>query len=565
MDTRKHLATTLKQWADTLKRPARRAVFAVLSVTTCSALVSNAAWADELGFRFDSVAMTQATDGEPEAGLGKGVELGKSVPESKKGDPGSSQSPGVVNHAAAPAEEASHDATGDDTESEDTESQDDKDPKTETDLADRFKELDKRFEALEESIDEVAETAGNNSIVVSGSSKSTMKVSGRVHLDAWGFDSDGGKEQAALQGFNDGLEPQNRLGFRRLRFGVKGKVNDNMIYKIELELASGNDSEFRDAYLGWTNLPVLQQVLLGNQKRPYGLDHLNSSRFNVFIERPYVIEGFNQDARRLGVQSYGVSEDLAWNWRYGVFNQRNLQGLGNYVDDHLQLEIAGRLANTIWYDEISGGRGYAHWGVSGTHADSTDDTVNGNEARFRTRPEARSSNRWLNTGRIAGADHYEMLGFEGVVNVGAVQVVGEYQSTWVSRDAGFEDTRFDGGYVYASYFLTGEHMPWNRKSGTVGRIVPFQNFWIVDRCDGCRDAGWGAWQVAARYSVADFSDQEILGGEGESMTLGLNWYWNPNARMQFNYIHGKISNRDVGLGPQTADYDIYGARFMIDF
>ena len=72
-----------------------------------------------------------------------------------------------------------------------------------------------------------------------------------------------------------------------------------MNYKIEMEFAGGNKSEFRDAYLGWKNLPKIGKLQLGNQKRPYGLDHLNSSRYNVFLERPFVIESFNQDARRL--------------------------------------------------------------------------------------------------------------------------------------------------------------------------------------------------------------------------------------------------------------------------
>ncbi len=428
----------------------------------------------------------------------------------------------------------------------------------------RFASFQDHIASLEESIDDIAEKAADKSIVKSGSSKSTVKISGRIHADAWGFDGGSGDE-AALTRFNDGLEPQNRLGFRRLRIGAKGDIQDNMLYKIEMEFANGNRSEFRDAYLGWRDLPILQQLLLGNQKRPYGLDHMNSSRFNVFIERPFVIEGFNQDTRRLGLAAYGFSENQRWNWRYGVYNQRNVQSLGNYVDDHLQLQIAGRLANTIWYDDVSSGRGYAHWAVSGTHADSTTNTAFGNEARFRTRPEARSTGRWLNTGRIDGADYYELLGLEGVINVGTVQVVGEYQSVWLDRDAGFRNTRFDGGYVYISYFLTGEHMPWDRKSGTLGRIVPLQNFWIVDRCDGCRKAAWGAWQLAARYSVADFSDEDVLGGEGESFTFGLNWYWNSNARMQFNYIAGNISNRDAGAGIESADYNIFGARFMVDF
>lgn len=436
-------------------------------------------------------------------------------------------------------------------------------------VEERFSALEKQFEGLEESLDEVAKQAGNKSIVQSGSSKSTMKVSGRIHADGWGFDD----RDPSIANFEadgdpaDADDPENRLGFRRLRFGVSGSVKDNMRYRIEMELAGGNDVEFRDAYLGWSDLSFFQTVLLGNQKRPYGLDHLNSSRYNVFMERPYVIEANNQDARRLGLQAYGVSEDRAWNWRYGIFNQENIQSSGNYKADHLQLEVAGRLANTIWYDDISGGRGYAHWAVSGTHADSTPGAEN--EARWRTRPEARSDARWINTYFVPGANHFEMLGLESVVNVGAIQIVGEYQSVWLDRD-GFSDTHFDGGYIYASYFLTGEHMPWNRESGTLGRVVPFQNFWMVERCDGCRDSGWGAWQLAARYSVADYNDEDIFGGKGESFTFGLNWHWNANARMQFNYISGKIRdhdiNEDVAITTiESGGYDIYGARFMIDF
>ncbi|MFG0254359.1 MAG: OprO/OprP family phosphate-selective porin [Rhodopirellula sp. JB053] len=434
------------------------------------------------------------------------------------------------------------------------------------------------MDAFEESLEKVEELAGNKSIVVSGTSKSTMKVSGRVHVDAWGFDHDENINEIAA---NDNDE-SNRLGFRRLRFGVKGKIKDNMIYKIEMELAGGNASEFRDAFIGWTDLPYLQEVLLGNQKRPYGLDHLNSSRYNVFIERPFVIEAFNEDARRLGLQSYGVSDNQAWNWRYGVFNGRNVQDEGNYVGDHLQLEIAGRLANTIWYDQTSGGRGYAHWAISGTHSDVStdqDDKADGADAesQFRTRPEGRTAgDRWLDTGNIAGLDYYNMLGLETVVNLGALQFVGEYQSNWCERD-GFEDVQLHGGYLYASYFLTGEHIPWDRESGTLGRVKPFENFWLVDTAGGGRAAGWGAWQIAARLSYADFNDgagamgtpNAVRGGEAESLTIGLNWHWNTNARMQFNYITGEISDRYDSDGSAslvgTGDYDIYGARFMVDF
>ncbi|QDS96776.1 OprO/OprP family phosphate-selective porin [Adhaeretor mobilis] len=447
-------------------------------------------------------------------------------------------------------------------------------------LEDNYDELEEDYGNLEEDHSELSDSYNElkgklKNVAFSGHEHASMKVGGRIHADMWSFPGDSAGVNM-IENEDPTISPQDRVGFRRMRFGVKGKLMANMLYKIEMEFAGGNKSEFRDAYLGWNDVPFLQTVLLGNQKRPYGLDHLNSSRYNVFMERPFVIESFNQDARRWGLASYCVSQDEAWNWRYGVFNQRLIQDEGSYVSDHYQMEGAGRLANTWWYDETSGGRGYGHWAVSGTLADPDGSGIAGraaNEARFRHRPEARSSNRWIDTGQITGADDYQMVGLENVWNFGALQLVGEYQNMWVQRREANE-THLHGGYAYLSYFLTGEHMPWDRSSGTLGRVKPLENFFLVDTCaDGIR-GGWGAWQLAYRYSYADFNDNDIAGGIGNSHTLGLNWYWSPYARMQFNAIYGEIDDRNVleeaddptsSLGVFSGHYTILGARFMVDF
>lgn len=440
----------------------------------------------------------------------------------------------------------------------------------ESTLAERLDALEKQYADLSESHDDLEDELSG--YVRTGHSASTMKLSGRIHFDMWEFP----ESTPGINGFesgNNAIPPQDRIGFRRLRFGVGGDVWENMEYRIEMEFANGDEVEFRDAYLGFTELPCLQTVRIGNQKRPYGLDHWNSSRYNVFLERPFIIEAFNQDARRLGIQSWSYSEDLSWNWQYGVFNQRLLQEEGKYISNNWQPQIAGRLANTIWYDECSDGRGYAHWAISGTVAfpdgfASTENYAGSgiNEARFRTRPEARSESRWLDTGIIDLAKDYDLVGLENVINLGPLQLVGEYQNVWLDRRGGSQ-LDFHGGYVYAAYFLTGEYMPWNRETGQLDRPVPFENFFLVDTCrDGVR-GGWGAWQIAARWSYGDLSDDDIQGGIGESVTLGLNWLWNPWARMQFNYIYGDIHDNALNAvgGIDYGHYQIVGTRFMIDF
>lgn len=422
-------------------------------------------------------------------------------------------------------------------------------------LSDDYASLSEGYDAL------TADLSKGKGVVLPGGSNATVTLTGRLHADYWTFpDTDAG--DAVLEG----MDPQDRFGFRRIRVGVQGKIKDNMVYKIETEIPNPHDFEWRDVYLGFTDLPVLQTVLIGNQKRPYGLDHLNSSRYNIFIERPFVVEAINEDARRLGITSYGVSEDLRYNWRYGVYEMDKTQDSDDfYISDHYQLEVAGRLASTYWWDETSDGRGYGHFAVAGTVAHPDGGAAN-NAARFFTRPEARTSSRWIDTGQIAGAEWYEVIAAEHVLNIGPLQLVGEAQNVFLQREGG-SDLNFWGAYGYVAYMLTGEHVPWDRETGIIGRVKPFENFFLVDCCDGGHGGGWGAWQVAARYSHGDFSSDDVLGGVGNAATLALVWYWNSNASMQFNWVHGVIDDSaDLNAaGLSDARYDILGVRMRIDY
>jgi len=433
--------------------------------------------------------------------------------------------------------------------------------------------FDSRIDRIEQSLLGFEEVGSG--FLEALSTASRRIVNGRLHIDQWSFPrtSEGVN---VIENGDPSADPQDRLLYRRIRLGVRGTVPpENMSYRMEIEFSGQDGSQFRDAWIGWDDLVFFDTVRIGNQKRPYGLDHLNSSNFNVFLERPFVVDGFNEDNRRFGLVAYGVSDDDEYNWRYGLYNLELIQDIGSTVNDKMQVELAGRLAHTWWYDEGSHGRGYGHFAIAGTAAfpDGLAPNRGGrnNAAIFRTRPEGRADNQWLDTGQITGAEAYQILALESVFNVGRFQIAGEYMNLWLQREEGFGPNLFlHGGYLYVSYFLTGEHIPWNRKLGILGRIEPLEDFFHVGDCDGCTDRGIGAWQIAARLSHADFSSQDILGGIGTSATLAVNWYWNAHSRLQFNYIFGRIDDRQADLaGGGTAvvsgSYQISGARFMIDF
>ncbi len=460
-------------------------------------------------------------------------------------------------------------------------------PNSESDLAARIRALETQVNGLSQTdgpqlneslvsrLSLLEENLGDLPVDGAGfleslSRNSKRVFNGRIHLDTWQI-ADSTPGINAIETGDFLLDPENRTLVRRARVGIRGTVPpDNMSYRLELEFSGTDGGQIRDAWLGWDDLPVLQTIRVGNQKRPYGLDQLNSSNSMTFLERPFIVESINRETRRIGVAAYGASDDQSQNWQFGAFNLVTIQDNNQIVGDTAQVEFAGRLANTVWYDEDSDGCDYAHFGLAGSLAFPGGDNTE-SQAFFQSKPEARTGTDWINTGVIPGSKSYQLTAVESVVNVGALQLVGEWMHVGMQREAGHgPDLSFQGGYVSLSYFLTGEHIPWNRKLGIQGRVEPHENFFCVRDCDGNSAKGMGAWQLAIRLSRADFSDSNIQGGIGENLSVAMNWYWNAHTRLQFNYILGEISDRRTmltnGMTPiVSGEYQVIGTRFMIDF
>jgi phosphate-selective porin OprO/OprP len=131
--------------------------------------------------------------------------------------------------------------------------------------------------------------------------------------------------------------------------------------------------------------------------------------------------------------------------------------------------------------------------------------------------------------------------------------------SWVNQIGG-PPLFFQGAYGFVSYFLTGENRTYNRRSATIDRVYPFENFFRVRTNDGTA-TGWGAWEVAARWSYIDLTSQNIQGGRLNDATLTLNWHLNPYTRVKWEYIYAMLDRAPVG----NSFAQIGGMRFDIDF
>ena len=130
----------------------------------------------------------------------------------------------------------------------------------------------------------------------------------------------------------------------------------------------------------------------------------------------------------------------------------------------------------------------------------------------------------------------ELLAIEGPLAVQAEATFTAVQNArllYVNPGRNIGNPMFWGTYGEVSYILTGEHRGYDKRLGTYDRIKVKNNAgWSPNG-----PCGWGAWQVAYRYSYLDLNDTGIQGGVLQQHTFGLNWYLNDNAKIQFNYTN----------------------------
>jgi phosphate-selective porin OprO/OprP len=361
---------------------------------------------------------------------------------------------------------------------------------------------------------------------------------------------------------------QDGTALRRGRLRGEGTMWEVLDFKLEFEF--GNDARAdnqvfgapfpTDVYLTFTHLPVLGNVRIGNQKEVLSLEHLTPDRFLEFLERSQVFDAFIPSTFIPGITAFdSVLEDRA-TWAAGIYkNTRNPYGFG--VGDG-QYSATGRLTGLPLY--CADGAGLWHVGVAASHRDLADGS-----ARFRVRDSVRGApapllNTLADTGTFPGGSQ-DLVILESALVLGPLSIQAEYAASMVNNASvgggAVADVFFQGCYVEALYFLTGEHRNYNRKRGAFDRVIPHENFFLVRGEEG-HPFGSGAWEVGVRFSSTDLTNQGIQGGVLQDLTLGLNWYLNPNAKIQWNY---DVARRSATGTNSDGTIQGFGVRMAFDF
>jgi phosphate-selective porin OprO/OprP len=371
----------------------------------------------------------------------------------------------------------------------------------------------------------------------------------------------------------------NYVEFRQLRLFAAGEGYGVYDFKLEFDFAPENQVdadvvdnrvetnafglEVKDAFVGLKDLPLMGYLRFGNFKVPFGLEELTSARFITFMERS--LPNVFAPRRQLGMAAYNQTENQNLSWSYGVFFYDFDEAVRVTEDDNQGLRAAARLVWTPYYDEPSEGRYLLHTGLGYAYARPRlidDPDAPGTSVRlaeFHSRPEIDRGSFLVDTGEM-DLQQYNTLDAEFAWVHGRLSIQSELTWTGLKKSSGSNADLY-GAYVYLSYFLTGEHRRYDRYFNSFDRVIPYENFWMVRTPRGT-SAGWGAWEAAVRWSFLDFSS--VNGEQLQDTTVGLNWYWNPQTRLMFNWIHTFTHNSPVDPGGD-AQGDVFGMRMQVDF
>jgi phosphate-selective porin OprO/OprP len=453
--------------------------------------------------------------------------------------------------------------------------------------------------------------AWKNGVEISSKDKAfRLHVGGRYQFDGSAFSVDPTIQTIETPGvgapnhintpYTDGVD------FRRARFRMDGTMYENIEFAAEYVFINSNNyftsltptatgatpgtvgifpqnplpsavTAPTDLWWTFTHLPTVGNIRVGNQKEAIGFEHLVSSRYLPFMERSYnqdTFYGGSFNGFVPGISMFNTMWENRGSWNIGIYKPAiNVFSYNNISSDY---SVTGRVTALPWY--VDEGRGLNHFGFSASYRTGYNDVY-----RYRTRDAIRSGisstwpipadtgnivltgQTWLNTEFAAVRGPWT---FQSEYLVDFSDHVRPVNNTTGVVGADHGTAVYHGGYAQLLCFLTGENDRYSFERAAFDRVVPNENFFVMP--GECGNAfGMGAWQVGARYDYLNLNSAGLNGGILNNFTGGLNWFLNPNMKIQFNYMATyRISDASVNVAVNrggTGWINGWGMRVAQDF
>ena len=394
---------------------------------------------------------------------------------------------------------------------------------------------------------------------VSADGRNSIELTSRLHFDAGDYLSVKRPNQltAPQTDLNSGVNA------RRARIGILGKFMGDWNYGLIFDgggtsdsyTASGSPaSPIENAYITYNGFyhgdyPVA--IDLGYIDVPWTLDEATSSNDIMFLERSssqVVATQFGGgDAR----SAFGFRSNDQRYWA-AVYLTGPTAGSTHTGSAFEQTAALGRVTYQVLQDPDYS----LHIGVDG--ADMIHPPGSGSTTQTLTlsdRPELRIDPATFLTTGAMNANHGYVAGGELAAAYENAFFQGEYFHYWVDQyntpstaAVPTPTLQFNGGYAQASYSFGGrrKYLP---GTGAYSGVIPEHP--LSMSLDGF-GGGWGALEIAARYSYVNLNSHVtsglsqastggVYGGNQHTETVGVNWYVNNNVRFMLDYLHATVN------------------------
>ncbi len=316
------------------------------------------------------------------------------------------------------------------------------------------------------------------------------------------------------------LAGSNSIDLRRFRVGLYRGFGVNWYARLTLEVSSGQVQP-RDNFAGYRGWPTAL-LQFGIFSEPFSLESMTSFNYTTFMEKALPVAALTP-GKSVGVGATKRTDSGIFTG--GIFLKRPQQE-GNVGEDGEAITLR-YVRSPMWRPEAQN----THFGMSVSYR--TNATTEG--TRYQTRPESNvTGTSLIDTGNIEGANEIIRVGADFSRLWGPKSLQGEIMALQVQRSDGFPNVTFGGAYIFGSLFLTGESRNYREGTGVYGAIRPLAPL---------GGGGKGAFELTARLSYLDLTDEDIVGGKQTNITAGVNWYPKEAWRFSANLIKVLNVNR----------------------
>jgi phosphate-selective porin OprO/OprP len=357
--------------------------------------------------------------------------------------------------------------------------------------------------------------------------------------------------------------------FRRAQIGFQGKLFGDWSYFFNTEFGGSNGFEsqgrVQTLYVQYDGLRPWA-FRIGAYPPPGGLEDNTSSSDTIFLERAApsdvlrnAMGGDGRDAASIIYAGDNFFGAISWTGAKvadaAIFDEQNA--------------VLGRLADSVYSDADSRLVLSASAGYIFKVADASPVLPSLQSFTISSSPELTvdsTGSKLISTGAI-DTNHVFTWGVEAGLQWKNLYGQGGYFHTMIDPNtAGVANYNFDGWYLEGTWVLTGEAKGYNTQNAAFTPPKPRVPFSL-------EGGGWGAWELAARYSDTNLNDNPgvagfpaplggLRGGDQQIFTTGINWYPNSTLRFAFDWQNVDINRLGTIVAPPLANTQV-GQRYNV--